>query len=276
MIAAQVLAAAVELLQRAGVADAANDARILLAHALEIERSRLILHLDQDLPASAQARFQTSIAARCNRQPVAQIIGQRSFYGRDFFVTPDVLDPRPETELLIETALRFPFETVLDLGTGSGCILLTLLAEKQHCRGVGADISAAALSICNKNAQHLGVSLRCELLQSDWFSQLSGRFDLIVSNPPYIAADEMPTLAPELRDWEPQIALSPGGDGLVAYRVLTQTAPRFLNPKGRLMVEIGHQQGADVCDLFQANGFHGITCLKDLNGHDRVVLGQIG
>ncbi len=276
MSAAQALAAAVELLQRAGVADAANDARILLAHALKIERSRLILHLDQELPVSAQARFQDAITARSRRQPVAQIIGHRAFYGRDFLVTPDVLDPRPETELLIDTVLRFPFETVLDLGTGSGCILLTLLAENQHSRGVGADISAAALSICNKNAQNLGVSPRCVLQQSDWFSQLSGRFDLIVSNPPYIAADEMPTLAPELRDWEPQIALSPGGDGLAAYRVLTQTTPRFLTPGGRLMVEIGHQQGAEVCDLFQANGFHGITCLKDMNGHDRVVWGQIG
>lgn len=276
MIASTVLANAVQRLKSANVPDAANDARILLAHALKIERSRLLLVLADKISINAIEEFETVIKARCDRQPVSQIIGKRSFYGRDFIVSPDVLDPRPDTELLIEAALVETFDTVLDLGTGSGCILLTLLAESQHSSGVGTDISPQALSISNKNAELHNLSDRAEFLLSNWFSKITQPYDLIVSNPPYISADEMPALAPELRIWEPEIALTPGGDGLDAYRMIIATAQMYLSAKGRLIVEIGHKQGLAVSAMFQSAGFQGINILKDMNGHDRVVLGKSG
>ncbi len=276
MIGTQALANAIKRLKSADVPDAANDAHILLSHALKIQRSRLILVLPDEISGNAAKRFEAAISARCQRQPVSQIIGTRAFYGRDFIVTSDVLDPRPDTEMLIETALAKPFETVLDLGTGSGCILLTLLAESQHSTGLGTDISAASLSISNKNAARHNLTDRSEFRLSDWFSQITEPFDLIVSNPPYICANEMLSLAPELRKWEPKIALTPGGDGLAAYRVIIATAHLHLSTNGCLIVEIGHKQGGAVSAMFKAAGFKGINTLKDINGRDRVVLGMFG
>ncbi|WP_456390469.1 peptide chain release factor N(5)-glutamine methyltransferase [Profundibacter sp.] len=282
MTASQVLADAVQRLKAADVPDAANDARILLAHAMGIERSRLTLILPDEIGIDPLAKFNRSIKARLTRQPVAQIIGLREFYGRPFNVTPDVLDPRPETELLVQTALNAPFETVLDLGCGTGCILLTLLAENPAATGIttgiitgqGVDCSIAAIDVARGNATNLGLDERCNFNVSDWFSQVHGSYDLIVSNPPYITADEMADLAPEVRDHEPEIALTPGGDGLESYRVITRHAMQYLKPRGRLIVEIGHQQAADVQALFGAARFDGITCLQDMEGRDRVILGN--
>lgn len=274
MTAAQALADAVQRLKAADVPDAANDARILLAAALGVERSRLTLVMPDDIGTGALAKFNTAIDARASRQPVAQILGQREFYGRLFNVTADVLDPRPDTELLVQTALNAPFNTVLDLGTGTGCILLSLLAENHTATGQGVDCTTAAIDVARGNADNLRLVDRSNFTQSDWFSQVEGRYDLIVSNPPYITAQEMRTLAPEVRDHEPEIALTPGGDGLDAYRIITVRAMPFLTPRGRLIVEIGHQQGADVQALFGAAGFNGITCLQDMDGRDRVVLGN--
>ena len=205
---------------------------------------------------------------------MSQIIGRRDFYGRSFTVTPDVLDPRPDTELLVQVALEKPFETVLDLGTGSGCILLTLLAENTAATGQGADLSEAAIAVARGNAVALNLIDRSDFTPSDWLANISGQFDLIVSNPPYITAAEMPTLAPEVRDWEPEMALTPGGDGLAAYRVITTTAMPHLTAGGRLVVEIGPSQALDVQALFAAAGFTGITCLQDIDGRDRVVMGH--
>lgn len=269
----QALADAVQRLKAAGVPDAANDARVLLAAALGVERSRLTLVMPDDMPAGAQTAFETSLMARISRQPVSQIIGHREFYGHQFAVTSDVLDPRPETELLVQTALRAPFETVLDLGCGSGCILLTLLAENPNATGLGVDCSDPALTVARGNAVDLGVQQRSRFALSDWFSNITGSFDLIVSNPPYIAANEMAALAPEVRDWEPEFALTPGGDGLDAYRAITAAASLHLTQSGRLIVEIGPTQAKDVQALFKAAGLHGITCLQDMDGRDRVVLG---
>lgn len=274
MTIAQALANAVQRLKAAEVPDAANDARILLAAALKIERSRLTLVLLDEMPPEVLGRYESTIQARALRQPVSQIIGQRDFYGRRFTVTADVLDPRPDTELLVQVALAEPFETVLDLGTGSGCILLTLLAENTAATGQGADLSEAAIAVARGNAKSLGLMGRCDFSQSDWLANLTGQFDLIVSNPPYITESEMVTLAPEVRDWEPQMALTPGGDGLAAYRQITATAMPFLTQSGRLVVEIGPSQARDVQALFAAAGFEGISCLQDIDGRDRVVLGQ--
>ncbi len=271
----EALTAAIQALRAADVPDAANDARILMAHALGIDRGRLTLVLPDEVANDVMIRFSMAIDERCARKPVSHIIGTREFFGRDFIVTADVLDPRPDTELLVETALAAPFETVLDLGTGSGCIMLSLLAENGSATGQGSDTSPAALNIAEQNATGLGLEKRTSFIRSDWFDNIDGRFDLIVSNPPYIAAEEMPALSPEVRNWEPLIALTPGGDGLDAYRVITANAAQHLNPQGRLLVEIGPTQAGAVSSLFEDAGFDGITTLQDIDGRDRVVIGVL-
>lgn len=258
-------------LRAAGVDDPARDARALMAHAAGLTPDRLTLHLTDPLTSAQAETFAAHVTAREGRQPVSQIIGQRLFWGRSFHVTPDVLDPRPETETLVAEALRLPFACVLDLGTGSGAILITLLAERAAATGVGVDLSAAALGVARGNARMAGVMGRAEFAPSDWFGSVTGRFDLIVSNPPYIAAAEMAGLAPEVRDWEPHLALTPGGDGLDAYRAIAAGAGAHLTPGGRIAVEIGPTQGAAVVALFLAAGLENPQVLADLDGRARVV-----
>lgn len=270
MIAAAALAAATARLRAAGVADPGRDARLLLAHALGIAPDRVLLALPDPLSEAVAARLDTLIAARAARQPVSQIIGRRSFFGRDFRVTRDVLDPRPETEGVIEAALAQPFGRVLDLGTGSGAILLTLLAERPEATGLGVDISPAALAVARANAADLGLTTRAGFLLSDWLDGVTGRHDLIVANPPYIAEAEMPGLAPEVRDWEPPLALTPGGDGLGAIRRIAAAAGAHLHPGGRIFIEIGAGQGAAVLALLTAGGFDAGAILCDLDGRDRI------
>ena len=272
MTADKTLTAAVQTLRAAGIDDAPGDARALLAFALDLSPDRLTLHLPDPVPPEAQARFALALQARAARQPVSQIIGRRLFWGRSFRVTKDVLDPRPETETLVAAALRHDFRSLLDLGTGSGCILLSLLAERPLARGVGVDLSPLALEVAALNARDLGLTDRARLHPSDWCAAVAGRFDLIVANPPYIAAAEMPGLAPEVRDHEPHLALTPGGDGLDAYRAIARQAPAFLPPGGRLMVEIGPSQGQAVTALFVGAGLSGIAICPDLDGRDRVVM----
>lgn len=268
---AAALRAAVAALRAAGVADPGRDARLLLAHATGLATERLLLAPERPLDEGEAARLAKALAARAARQPLSQIIGWRLFWGRRFAVTRDTLDPRPETECLVERALALPFGRVLDLGTGTGCILLTLLAERADAEGIGTDLSAAALAVAAANAAALGLAARARFRQGDWFAGLEGRFDLIVSNPPYISAAEMAGLAPEVRDWEPAIALSPGGDGLDAYRAIAQGAAAHLAPGGRLLVEIGAAQGAAVAGLMRAAGFGTVSLWPDLDGRDRIV-----
>ena len=225
-------------------------------------------------PFDALPVFQDFIQRRARREPVWRILGQRSFYGRTFQITPDVLDPRPETEILIEAALAQPFSNVLDLGTGSGCILLTLLAERPSAQGIGTDLSPAALRVAQDNAFALHLGGVARFVPSDWFVGVEGRFDLIVSNPPYIAADEMQFLAPEVLNWDPAMALSPGGDGLAPYRIIAAHACDHLHSGGRLIVEIGPTQGPDVCQLFTAAGLSEISVGLDLDRRDRIVCGR--
>jgi len=262
---------AVARLTAAGLPDAARDARLLMAHALEISADRVMLALHDPLPEAAAMRLEEAVTARLARQPVSQITGQRQFWGRSFRVTRDVLDPRPETETLVAEALAAPFSRVLDLGTGSGAILLTLLAERSGATGIATDLSDAALEVARGNAVALGLTDRASFLQGDWFAPISGRFDLIVSNPPYIAADEMAGLSPEVREWEPHLALTPGGDGLDAYRAIAAGARDHLLPQGRLLVEIGPTQGAAVAALFTAAGLAQARILADLDNRHRVV-----
>jgi release factor glutamine methyltransferase len=214
------------------------------------------------------------VGRRVAGEPMSHILGYRDFWEHRFEVTADVLDPRPETETLVAAALEAPFSRVLDLGTGSGCILLSLLAARDGAAGLGTDLSEAALAVAGRNAERLGVRDRAALIPSDWWRAVTGRFDLIVSNPPYIAADEMAALQPELSH-EPRMALTDEGDGLSAYRVLTGGAPAHLAPGGRLMVEIGPTQGAAVAAMFQAAGLTAVEIRLDLDGRDRVVIGTM-
>ena len=265
------LRVAVLRLEAAGVEGAARDARMLLAFAMGIALDRLALHLDAPLTDAVAERFEAALQARVRRQPVSQITGKRAFWKHDFAVTPDVLDPRPDTELLVATALERTFHKMLDLGTGSGCILLSCLADMPMASGIGADVSVAALAVARRNAEALGLTDRAEFQLSDWCRSVEGRYDLITCNPPYIAEDEMQALAAEVRDWEPHLALTPGGDGLDAYRAISAQAPARLQPGGRLMVEIGPSQAAAVTVLFAAQGLTDITTRRDLDGRDRVV-----
>ena len=271
MTGAEALRLALPTLRGAGVEDAPRDARVLLAHAMGISADRLTLHLHDQMTEPQVQAYDAAIAARAARQPVAQITGERWFWGRSFKVTRDTLDPRPDTETLVAAALERPFLNMLDLGTGTGCILLSCLADMPMARGVGVDVSPAALKVAEDNAHRLGLHTRTILRLSDWFSAVPGRYDLIVSNPPYIAAAEMPDLAPEVRDWEPHLALTPGGDGLEPYRIIARAAPARLMDGGRLLVEIGPTQGQAVASLFAAQGLAEIAILPDMDGRDRVV-----
>lgn len=256
----------------AGIAEPARDARHLFAHALEIAPDRVMLALHDPVAPAAIARLEAATEARLRRQPLSQIIGRRSFWGRDFRVTPDVLDPRPETETLVAAALEQPFSHVLDLGTGSGAILITLLAERPGARGVATDLSPAALAVARENAAHLGVDSRVAFHEGSWFTPLPEDlcFDLIVSNPPYISGAEMADLAPEVRDWEPHLALTPGGDGLDAYRAIIAEAGAWLRPGGRILLETGAAQGAAVTALLAAAGFEACAVIQDFDKRDRV------
>ncbi|RMA41885.1 peptide chain release factor N(5)-glutamine methyltransferase [Rhodophyticola porphyridii] len=268
------LTAGRDRLRAAGLDGADRDARWLMAGALGVPPDRVILRLQDPLSDPAACSFETAIARRLDREPVSHILGGRWFYGRWFRVTRDVLDPRPETETLVDLALNAPFSTVLDLGTGTGCILLSLLAERPGATGLGTDISPEALAVAERNATGLGLSDRLDLRLSDWTADVTGRFDLIVSNPPYISAAEMADLAPDVRDHEPHLALTDGGDGLAAYRAITAGAPHHLARGGRLLVEIGWTQGPAVSALFRAAGLEEIAVHSDMDGRPRVVSGQ--
>ncbi|MCU0815920.1 MAG: peptide chain release factor N(5)-glutamine methyltransferase [Cypionkella sp.] len=268
---AALLPRAVAELRAGGVEEAARDARLLLAHAAGVAADRLTLHLQDPASEAVSARFAALVTRRAAREPLSHLIGWRLFWGRAFAVSSAVLDPRPETELLVATALAEPFTRVLDLGTGSGAILISLLADRPAATGVGVDLSPAALAVARKNAEALGVAERSTWVESDWFAGVEGRFDLIVSNPPYIAAEEMAGLSPEVRLHEPRLALTDGADGLSAYRAIVAGAGAHLAPGGRLMVEIGPTQGQAVAALFARAGLQAIRILPDFDGRDRVV-----
>lgn len=277
--AAAALAGVVARLAAAGVDSPRTDARLLLAHALDIAPDRLVIELPRllprPLPPKAAQRLEAATTARAARQPLSQIIGRRMFWGRWFAVTPDVLDPRPETEILIDAGLGAPFSRVLDLGTGSGAILLSLLADRTGATGLGLDLSPAALKVAQHNAQALGLADRAAFAVSDWYGGATGRFDLIVSNPPYLAEAEIEGLSPEVRLHEPRMALTPGGDGLAAYRIILAGARDHLTPGGRILCEIGPTQGEAVLALARAAGLTQARLLPDLDGRDRVLAARL-
>lgn len=252
--------------------EAGREAALVIEHLTGMSRAAQVIS-GHDPFEGDTARFDAIVQARKARQPLAQILGFAIFRDRSFRVTSDVLCPRADTEVLIDAALTISPLRILDLGTGPGTIALTLLAECPGATAVASDISQPALDIATENAERLGLKVRVEPTRSSWFDQITGEFDLIVSNPPYVDAATYATLAPEITQWEPKVALTPGGDGLEAYRIITAGAPAHLTPGGHLMVEIGFDQGAVVAALFQAAGLKDVCVLPDLNGKDRVVRG---
>lgn len=259
-------------LERAGIETASHEARILTGQAAQIGSDHVSLCLDDVVDEAADRRLDDYLAARTRRVPLAHITGRRAFYDHEFHVTPDVLDPRADTETLVELALNEPFSHVLDLGTGTGCILISLLAARPGAAGIGTDVSDKALDVALGNARDLGVADRCMFLHSDWFSNVEGQFDLIVSNPPYISQSEMAAAPPELAH-EPRMALTDDADGLTAYRAIIPGAGAHLQPRGRLAVEIGWRQRQAVVALFETAGFDDVSVYPDLEGRDRVVAG---
>ncbi|MEM7731496.1 MAG: peptide chain release factor N(5)-glutamine methyltransferase [Pseudomonadota bacterium] len=261
-------------LTAAGIENAAREARLIMAAALGVGQDRVSLIQPDPLPEAAEDHLAAMAARRCGREPLSHILGLRAFYDHEFRVTRDVLDPRPETEVLVRAALGVPFDRVLDLGTGSGCILLSLLAARAGAQGIGTDLSPAALKVAQANADNLRLAGRASFVVSDWFAGISGQFDLIVSNPPYIPAADMAALDPELA-FEPRAALTDEGDGLGAYRVIAAQARDHLTENGWLMVETGWTQGPHVAQFLQVQGFKDLRILPDLDGRDRVVQGRV-
>lgn len=255
-------------LEAAGIVGAARDGDRILAAILDVEPGRLRIMDNRDLTESETTRLTAAISARAAHQPVAQIVGYRDFYAHRFRVTSDTLDPRPETETLIDAALQLTWNSVLDMGTGTGAILISLLAARPGAKGQGTDISLQALEVARDNARRIGVA--ADFAQADWYQGIDAGFDLIVSNPPYIAAEEMSGLSPDVLNWEPHLALTDGADGLTAYRAIAAGAQAHLNPGGHVLVEIGHRQGQAVSALFQAAGAR-TRVIADLDGRDRVV-----
>jgi release factor glutamine methyltransferase len=274
---AGLLRAATQRLTQAGVPDAARDARLALRWAAGLSGAALAASLQASAARDEARRFAEAIRRRAGREPLSHITGTREFWGRAFAVGPDVLDPRPETEVLIAEALgRGPFRRVLDLGTGSGCILVTLLAEWPEAAGLGTDVSAAALAMARGNAVAQGVAERATFAEVDWAEGVPGPFDLVVSNPPYLAAAEIEGLEPEVREHEPRIALTPGGDGLDAYRRIAAGVGRVMAPDAWLMVEIGPTQSDAVAAILAAAGMSILRVIPDLDHRPRVILARAG
>lgn len=267
---------AVGRLVEAGVEGAPRDARLLLAQALGIEPVDVILRETDAIDPVSLTVFESLIQRRIASEPVSRIRGWRDFYGRRFIITPDVLDPRPETELLVEQGLaRLPSGgRVLDLGVGSGCILLSVLAERDDVSGVGVDLSPKALSVARQNAEALGVGGRASFIEGSWDAPLEGGFDLVLSNPPYIPEHDIAGLSVDVREYDPRMALTPGGDGLDPYRVILAAMPGWLKPGGCVGFEFGIEQAASVTMLMRQAGLSDIEVHQDLAGIDRAAFGR--
>ena len=270
----QHLTAAKAALVAAGIepSEAARDVLLLARHVLGWDRATLHARDTDPPPGGFSDAFQRVIDRRARREPIAYLTGVQEFWNRDFAVSPAVLIPRPETELIIEEALSTVFATVADIGTGSGCLAITLAAECRRARLVATDISAPALEVARANARRHAVSDRVEFRQTRYLDGIDGPFDLIVSNPPYVTNDEYAELAPEVRGYEPRSALTAGTDGLSDIRLVLTTASRMLSPGGVLLMEIGHTQAGAVRELI--TGEAGLSLLRisnDLQGIPRVV-----
>ena len=267
----ELLIASQAKLRECGINDPIRDARLLLADCLELRTQNLNLLNDSYISEIKISKFRRMVKERCKRKPVSKILGYRSFWGRDFEINENVLDPRGDTETLIELILDCKFENMLELGTGSGAIAITVLAERPEVTCVATDISEYALKTASTNSKRHGVESRLKLLHSNWFEKISGSFDVIVSNPPYISSEEYAQLSAEVVKYDPKISLTLGGDGLEAYREILSQALEKLSKNGHIFLEIGYTQANAVGHLFREAGFQQIKVHKDLGSRDRVI-----
>jgi len=259
----------------AGIEDPMAEARILVGGIMGLTRTDFITKAEDHIPLAQEIEINAASGRRVRGEPVYRILGKRGFYGLELKISKDTLDPRPDTEVLVDLVLDLvkdrksePFE-ILDLGIGTGAICLALLANLPQARGTGTDLAHGALDTAAQNAEMNGLAERFLTIRSDWFENLSGPYDVIVSNPPYIRSDVVPTLDREVRDHDPVLALDGGADGLVAYRAIAAGAATFLKPDGIVAVESGFDQKIAIRKIFENAGFEEIAAAKDLAGNDR-------
>jgi len=275
----ETLKIAAEILQESGVGNAVREAKSLLAFVLNVNQTFLVAHSEYEIPFEEAKRFEDFVMRRARREPFQYIVGKQEFYGLDFLVTPDVLIPRPETEMIVEAAIEIlqsqENSKFCEVGIGSGCIAVSILHSVKTANAIGLDISEKALGIAKENAESHQVLERLKLRISDVFENLPGeKFDLIVSNPPYIPRDDVRTLQAEVRDFEPLTALTDGGDGLAIIEKIIADAPKFLNSGGFLVMEIGINQAGDVKAMLDVEIWRESKILPDLQGIPRTLKAQ--
>ena len=274
---ADILQNAAERLRAAGVESPRREARLLLAHVLGLRPEQIVSENFSLQGAQFRGRFEAAVVRRAQREPLAYIIGRREFWSLDFEVGPGVLIPRPESEIMVEEALkRFPKTDaplrVADIGTGSGCLLIAFLSERAEAEGLGIDISEEALGIAKRNATRLGLDGRTQFLRNDWISGLSGTWEVIFINPPYIVEGELDGLEPEVSRYEPRTALDGGPDGLCAYRRIAASLRPRLAPEGRVFLEVGQGQAEPVERIFSEKGLNVEGTVFDLAGIPRCLV----
>jgi release factor glutamine methyltransferase len=271
----KVLANTANKLSESGIEGAARDARILTAYALQIPISELSLKINEQVSGEMTSKLEKLILRRTHREPISKILGRREFWGRTFSINEKVLDPRGDTETLIEFVIEKPVKSVLELGTGSGAIAITLACEWKEVHVTAIDISKEALSLAKSNAEKFNVQNKIDFFKSDWFEAVKGSFDLIISNPPYIGLIEKDEISSEVIKYDPEISLFAGPDGLDAYRRIIPSLPKFLNPDGFVALETGASQSNQVRNMMNAVGFIDVKIVKDLSGKDRLVAAKL-
>ncbi len=276
--AAALIEKGAERLLRAGLETPQREARLLLSLVMDVPVTELVLAPDKRVTLDEAGRFAAAIDRRAEREPFAYIAGRRDFWTLELEVTPATLIPRPDTETLVETALKLLGHAaapvnILDLGTGTGAILLALLSELPRAEGLGVDVSGPALEVARRNALRAGLGARARFAISSWWSHVSGVFDLVVANPPYIPTRDIAGLDADVRDFEPHLALDGGPDGLGPYRAIVSGVMQRLAPDGALIVEVGVGQAGDVAALMQGAGLAFTAVRRDLGGIERVVAG---
>ncbi len=273
------LSLATEKLAEAGIAEPRREAASLMAFILDKDAAFVIAHSEDELAANQKMLFDSCVRRRAKHEPFQYITRRQEFYGLEFEVTPEVLIPRPETEILVEEAIKVlsPLENsrFCEIGVGSGCISVSILASVTSAKAIGVDIYEAALNVAHRNAERHNVAKRLTLFESDVFSEVTGKFDLIVSNPPYIPACDIDSLQPEVRDHEPHTALDGGCDGIAIIERIIAQSPEFLISGGSLLLEIGFGQASKVCDLFDLRIWNAPEFLPDLQGIPRIVRAEV-
>mgnify|MGYP001366654141 FL=1 len=271
----RVLADTAFKLSHSGIESAARDARVLTAYALEVPISDLSLKINDKVSSNIISKLEKLILRRINREPISKILGRREFWGRTFSINKNVLDPRGDTETLIDYVIEKPVKTVLELGTGSGVIAVTLACAWKEVQVTAVDISEDALLLAQINAEKFNVENKIQFLKSDWFENVEGIFDMIISNPPYIGWVEQNKISTEVKKYDPEIALFAGYDGFDAYKKIIPSLPKFLNQDGLVVLEVGASQSSQVKDIMNSFGFFDVEILKDLSGKKRVVAAKL-